>query len=134
MRLTIPVLPGDVRTQTELTLGVRPEHIALDGPDDHPGARLLAEVMVVEHLGGEILAHVKLQDGAALCVKAFGDTPLLHRGQRIPLVLRPELCYLFTADGAALSPLRPRPIHSPQESQGAPQTLAGLNSVLKNKA
>ena len=119
--LTVPVLPGDVGPQTELTLGVRPEHIALDG---HAEARLLAEVLVVEHLGSEILVHVKLPDGAVLGVKAFGDTPLLHRGQRMPLGLRPELCYLFTAEGAALSSLRPRPNYNPRESQAAPQTLA----------
>ncbi len=120
--LTVPVAPGDVRPQTELTLGVRPENIALDG---RAGAHMPAEVLVVEHLGSEILVHAKLPDGAVLGVKAFGDTPLLHRGQQMPLGLRPELCYLFTADGAALSSLRPRPINTPRESQGAPQTLAG---------
>ena len=119
--LTVPVSPGDVRPQTELTLGVRPEHIALDG---HAGVHMPAEVLVVEHLGSEILVHLKLPDGAVLGVKAFGDTPLLHRGQHMPLELRPELCYLFTAEGAALSSLRPRPIHNPRESQAAPQTLA----------
>jgi multiple sugar transport system ATP-binding protein len=120
--LTVPVAPGDVRPQTELTLGVRPENIALDG---RAGAHMPAEVLVVEHLGSEILVHAKLPDGAVLGVKAFGDTPLLHRGQQMPLGLRPELCYLFTADGAALSSLRPRPNNTPRESQGAPQTLAG---------
>jgi multiple sugar transport system ATP-binding protein len=129
--LTVPVLPGDAPPQTELTLGVRPEHIALDG---HASARLLAEVLVVEHLGSEILVHVKLPDGAVLGVKAFGDSPLLQRGQQMPLGLRPELCYLFTAGGAALSPLRPRPINSIRDSRGAPQTLASLNSALNTKA
>ena len=122
--LTVPVLSGNVRPQTELTFGVRPEHIALDGADGDGAARLPGEVLVVEHLGGEILVHVKLPDGAVLGVKAFGDTPLLHRGQRTPLRLRPELCYLFTAEGAALSSLRPRPINGRSESQ-APRTLAG---------
>ena len=120
--LTVPVSPANVRPQTELTLGVRPENIALDG---RAGAHMPAEVLVVEHLGSEILVHAKLPDGAVLGVKAFGDTPLLHRGQQMPLGLRPELCYLFTAEGAALSSLRPRPINTPRESQGAPQTLAG---------
>ena len=120
--LTVPVLPGDVRPQTELTFGVRPEHLALNGPDSHADGRLPAEVLVVEHLGSEILAHMKLPDGAMLGVKASGDTQLLHRGERVLLGLRAELCYLFTPDGAALSSLRPRPIIAPRE---APQTLAG---------
>ena len=124
VRLSVPVLPGDVRPGTELTLGVRPEHVALDGAAGRAGARLPAEVLVVEHLGSEILVHVKLPDGAALGIKAFGDTPPLHRGQRTSIELRPELCYLFTTEGATLSSLRPRPFNTPRDSQGAPQILA----------
>ena len=126
--LTVPVAPGDVRPQTELTLGVRPENIALDG---RAGAHMPAEVLVVEHLGSEILVHAKLPDGAVLGVKAFGDTPLLHRGQQMPLGLRPELCYLFTADGAALSSLRPRPINTPRESQRSADPCRLMGSFIE---
>jgi multiple sugar transport system ATP-binding protein len=133
--LTVPVLPGDVRPQTELTFGVRPEHLGLDGaagpagPAGPADVRLPAEILVVEHLGSEILVHMKLPDGAVLGVKAFGDTPLLHRGERPPLGLRAELCYLFTPDGDALLPLRPRPIITPRESQGALETSLGRRSA-----
>ncbi|MDA8251293.1 MAG: sn-glycerol-3-phosphate ABC transporter ATP-binding protein UgpC [Rhodospirillales bacterium] len=119
--VTVPVQPGGVRTGADLTLGVRPEHLGLDdGPEGRADLRLPAEAQVVEHLGSEIVAHMKLPGDAVLEVKAPGETSL-RRGERVPIGVRAELCYLFAADGTALPPLRPRPILATRERRPALQ-------------
>ncbi|HTW28154.1 MAG TPA: sn-glycerol-3-phosphate ABC transporter ATP-binding protein UgpC [Acetobacteraceae bacterium] len=115
--LTVPVRPGDVRAGAPLTLGVRPEHLGLDG-EGRADARLPAEAQVVEHLGSEILAHMMLPGGVALEVKATGESAL-HRGANVPVGVRAELCYLFTEAGAALAPLRPRPVATTRDRRQA---------------
>ncbi len=108
--LTIPVQAAGARPGGELTFGVRPEHLGLDGAGaGRADAHLPARTGVVEHLGGEIVAHMLLADDTGLEVKATGESPL-RRGDQVSIGVRAELCYLFTDDGTALPPLRPRPL------------------------
>ena len=120
--MTVPVHPGDLRAGAELTLGVRPEHLGLDGAvtDGRADARLPAEAQVVEHLGSEILAHMKLPGDIAVEVKAPGETAI-RRGDRVAIGLRADLCYLFAPDGATLPPLHARPLLAVNERRAEVQ-------------
>ncbi len=85
---------------TNLTLGIRPEHI---GIGDGPGQRLGdARVDLVEHLGGSTVLHV---------TPAFAKEPLTvvlpgqqacRTGDLVPLRIDPADCHFFTPDGRAL--------------------------------
>jgi multiple sugar transport system ATP-binding protein len=93
--LEIPVEPGHLRGGEQVTLGVRPEHIALaeDG-------QLRGEVLVVERLGGATFLHVRV-DGGLLTVEADGEDPVqMH--DRVRLRLSPESAHLFVEGGTAI--------------------------------
>ena len=71
------VLPHTYPTATAVTLGIRPEQIALDP------AGLAMTVDLVEPLGSETLVHGRLDDGTALMVKqatALSVDAVLHVG------------------------------------------------------
>ena len=104
-RLTVPVQPGGVAAGGEVTLGVRPEHLGLGRAVDGVADLILpAEAEVVEHLGGEVVVHARLDDTAVLDIKADGHQTI-RRGDRIEIAVRAPLAYLFGPDGAALPPL-----------------------------
>ena len=91
-----------------LTLGLRPEHLGIGEAVGGPGEAFLpAQAKLVEHLGGEILAHVVLGDGTALNVKTHGHGEVT-RDSEVQLGVRGELAYLFTEAGACLASLHPR--------------------------
>jgi multiple sugar transport system ATP-binding protein len=78
-----------------VTLGVRPEHIALapDGP-------VRGEVLVVERLGGSTFLHVKIEGGEMLVVQVDGENPTrMH--DRVGLRFDAESCHLFDETGLA---------------------------------
>jgi multiple sugar transport system ATP-binding protein len=93
--IEIPVEEGHLRAGGKVTLGVRPEHVAL--ADD---GQLRGEVLLVERLGGATFLHVKV-DGGLLTVQVAGEDPVqMH--DRVGLRLIPERCHLFHAEGAAI--------------------------------
>jgi ABC-type sugar transport system ATPase subunit len=53
---------------TALTIGVRPEHLAAAAEG------LVGQVDLVERLGSESVAHLRLEDGTLLAVKIPGAT------------------------------------------------------------
>jgi multiple sugar transport system ATP-binding protein len=82
---------------SQVTLGVRPEHIVLDGG----AASFPGEVHLTEHLGNETMLYVTAPDGTELTVRGDG----LSRAKahdRVTLGLDPASCHLFDADGRAL--------------------------------
>jgi multiple sugar transport system ATP-binding protein len=81
----------------ELTLGVRPEHLAI-GPID--GAGVAGRVRLAEHLGAESYLHVETEAGP-LTVRSGGDVPFAT-GERVRILLPPEACHLFGPDGRAV--------------------------------
>jgi len=108
--LLVPVSAADITTGQSLTLGLRPEHIGVGEAVGGRGeAFLAAQAKLVEHLGGEILAHVVLPDGTSLNVKTHGHGEMT-REQEVQLGVRGELAYLFTEAGDCLASLHPREI------------------------
>jgi len=96
-------LPGgqEISTQvgaavpgSELTLGIRPEHLvtAARGP-------LPAQVEMVEFLGERTLAHVRLVDGTRAIATVAGASPVA--GESVQLSLAMEEAHLFDAQGRA---------------------------------
>ncbi len=105
--LRVPAEAGGIAPGQTLTLGVRPEHVGVSG--EAADARLPAVADVVEHLGSEALAHLRLDAGPLLQAKTGGHAPV-RRGERLQLGLRGALCYLFAPDGACLPALAARPV------------------------
>ena len=104
----VPVSGAGVAAGQRLTLGLRPEHLGIgEAPGGPADAMLDGQAIMVEHLGGEILAHVVLADGARLDVKTPGHSEVA-RAQAVQVGLRGELCYLFSADGLCLEALGDR--------------------------
>ena len=106
--VSVPVSGAGLAVGQTLTLGLRPEHLGLgEAPGGPAEAMLAGQALMVEHLGGEILAHVALADGTKLDVKTHGHSEV-QRAEAVQVGLRGELCYLFTGDGTCLDTLHAR--------------------------
>ncbi|MFL6684329.1 ABC transporter ATP-binding protein [Paraburkholderia graminis] len=79
-----------------VTLGVRPEHLRLDGDDQF----IECATVLSERLGEHSYIHAD-HAGGSLVAKAPGDTPI-GSGERIRVHVPPEACHLFDAQGVAL--------------------------------
>ncbi|MEX3895920.1 ABC transporter ATP-binding protein [Paraburkholderia sp. BR10954] len=79
-----------------VTLGVRPEHLRLDG-DEH---FIQCATVLSERLGEHSYIHAD-HAGGTLIAKAPGDTPL-GAGERIRVHVPPAACHLFDEQGLAL--------------------------------
>ncbi|RVT87404.1 ABC transporter ATP-binding protein, partial [Rhodobacteraceae bacterium CCMM004] len=85
-RLDIPVaLPAE---GTEVTVGLRPEHVALDPSGD------THTVELTEALGGVSYAYLTGDTGERLIVEERGDTRS-DVGDRVSLTFEPRRLYLF---------------------------------------
>ncbi|CAD6530962.1 ABC transporter ATP-binding protein [Paraburkholderia metrosideri] len=80
----------------KVTLGVRPEHLQLDGDDQF----VQCATVLSERLGEHSYIHADYATGT-LIAKAAGDT-LIGSGERIRIHVPPSACHLFDADGIAL--------------------------------
>jgi multiple sugar transport system ATP-binding protein len=80
-----------------VTLGVRPEHITLGGPD---AAGLDGRIDVTEQLGSELLADVVVGD-ASLIVSRIDPERRLRTGENVSLVLHPGRLHFFDRDTEA---------------------------------
>ncbi|ASL46250.1 Maltose/maltodextrin import ATP-binding protein MalK [Burkholderia sp. AD24] len=79
-----------------VTLGVRPEHVCLDGDEQS----IQCTTVLSERLGEHSYIHAD-HAGGALVAKAPGDTPI-GSGERIRIHIPSAACHLFDADGVAL--------------------------------
>jgi multiple sugar transport system ATP-binding protein len=79
-----------------VTLGVRPEHLRLDGDEQF----VQCATVLSERLGEHSYIHADHATGT-LIAKAIGDTPI-GSGERIRIHVPPSACHLFDADGIAL--------------------------------
>ncbi|HYG57380.1 MAG TPA: sn-glycerol-3-phosphate ABC transporter ATP-binding protein UgpC [Symbiobacteriaceae bacterium] len=82
----------------EMVLGIRPEDVEADPNyvEAHPGARVPAEIEVVELLGSEIYLYLKTGDNA---VTARVEPGLRFKaGEKITLALNTEKVHLFDAE------------------------------------
>jgi ABC-type sugar transport system ATPase subunit len=93
------------REREAATVGVRPEDLRL-GVAEAGAAALRGEVTLVEQLGSESLAHVRVDDGPAgadtfVVAKLAGDAGVAV-GQAIELHISTSACHLFDASGKAI--------------------------------
>ncbi|MEX3638053.1 ABC transporter ATP-binding protein [Paraburkholderia sp. BR14320] len=79
-----------------VTLGVRPEHLRLDGDEQF----IHCATVLSERLGEHSYIHAD-HAGGTLIAKAPGDTPL-GAGERIRVHVPPAACHLFDEQGLAL--------------------------------
>jgi multiple sugar transport system ATP-binding protein len=91
-------MPERVARGSELTLGVRPEHLSSGG-----GANDVSlTVSLAEQLGDKTLLYGSLPDGQSLVAQVPGQRAI-RAGELVPIGVDPRLCHLFHADGNALS-------------------------------
>jgi ABC-type sugar transport system ATPase subunit len=81
-----------------VTLGIRPEHIAID-----PEGQVMARVELVERLGAQTFAYVELPEPAMSLTVCLPPDSAIRPGDHIRLRLDPEKIHLFGADGSALA-------------------------------
>jgi multiple sugar transport system ATP-binding protein len=94
LTLTTPVEGNAPVRGEKITLGVRPESIALAGPDD---ARLSGEIQIAEHLGGETFFYVNLPTGQSITVEIQGQIHI-DAGAPVGLTFADDAYHLFDAD------------------------------------
>lgn len=98
-------LPGNLKPNDALTLGIRPEHLVIVPPETLPGGEFAAvasgQVFVVEHLGGETYIYLRLDAENTLVVRASGDT-VARAGDTLSVGIPVSGCHLFGADTVAL--------------------------------
>ncbi|WP_321782143.1 sn-glycerol-3-phosphate ABC transporter ATP-binding protein UgpC [Paraburkholderia sp. J94] len=82
-----------------VTLGVRPEHLRLDGE----GQSIAGATVLAERLGEHSYLHADHAAGT-LVAKAPGDTPI-GVGERLRVRVPAEACHLFDSAGLALKRL-----------------------------
>ena len=92
-------LRGHAPVAGPVSLGVRPEHIALAGPESSQG--MPARVLLTEHLGGETLLYLESPSLPQFVVKTDGLSPA-KIGDAVRAVFPPRMCHLFDASGAAI--------------------------------
>lgn len=106
-RIMVSVADGQgLEPGTEVTLGLRPEHIVLCRDTNTGGAaRLDVEVVTVEHLGSEAYVYFRpcadSGNGEPLVFKNSGDSAL-QSGQHALVTISSHNCYLFDKAGKAL--------------------------------
>lgn len=100
--LWVPVDGAGIVAGTELSLGLRPEHLSERGEGD---ARFVVDAVLVEHLGGETFIHGQLAEGPGVMIKGDGLSPV-RAGQPVTVGVSGARCHLFDAQGQALKHLR----------------------------
>ncbi len=102
---TLPLDRWDVSAGTDMTLGIRPEHLATvsdlggGGADgDRPGIRLQAQAEMIEPLGGWTTIHAKTTNGRAIVIRERGTSPL-RSGSRLTVTAPTPRIRLFDQTG-----------------------------------
>ncbi|MEM1399103.1 MAG: sn-glycerol-3-phosphate ABC transporter ATP-binding protein UgpC [Pseudomonadota bacterium] len=95
--ITVPIRGGAAVGQ-QVTLGVRPEHLA---PPDESNGSIKARVFVVERLGGETYAYVKMPNDEFMTVHTDGESPV-REGEEVDIGLISGTCHLFDENGLAM--------------------------------
>jgi multiple sugar transport system ATP-binding protein len=102
-RISLPRVSGALSVGSEVTLGIRPEHLELASPGQ---PQLTVTADVGERLGSDTFCHVITDSGEPLTLRIRGDLASQY-GERLNLHLNAEHCHLFDADGVAVTkPLR----------------------------
>ncbi|HVJ35047.1 MAG TPA: sn-glycerol-3-phosphate ABC transporter ATP-binding protein UgpC [Terriglobia bacterium] len=103
INLAIPVTRQDVAAGSQVTLGMRPEHLKLNGAGGASAlAKIPAKVTLVEHLGGETYSYCQLADDSTLVVKGEGDVDVAA-GEAVEISIGRDNNHLFDAEGKSLT-------------------------------
>ena len=105
-RVWLPVEGSGVIVGSNLSLGVRPEHLL---PGEAAEVTLSGEVQVVEQLGNETQIHIQIPAIRQNLVYRQNDVVLVEEGATFVIGLPPHRCHLFREDGTACRRLHPEP-------------------------
>ena len=97
-RVWLPVEGKEVTVGSNLSLGIRPEHLL---PSDIAEVTLSGVVQVVEQLGNETQIHVQMPTIQQSLVYRHNDVALVEDGAAIDIGLPVHRCHLFREDGTA---------------------------------
>jgi lactose/L-arabinose transport system ATP-binding protein len=95
LTLTLPPLKTQLTQGQNLTLGIRPEHLA-----GHEGTEATLPIDVVEQLGATAYVHAALAPDLPLVIEARAGRP--RPGDKITLRFDPAKLYLFGTEGQRL--------------------------------
>ena len=102
--LTASVDATRARGGSEVTVGIRPEHlIGLAGGAAAPPelGRFHGEVVLVENLGESALIYLRLPETEGLTLCRIEGASLAKEGERVELGVSPGAMHVFDADGRA---------------------------------
>ncbi|PLR31126.1 maltose/maltodextrin ABC transporter ATP-binding protein MalK [Chimaeribacter californicus] len=102
----LPVAGQGVQPGSNLSLGIRPEHLL---PSDVSEVTLAGEVQVVEQLGNETQIHIQIPALRQNLVYRQNDVVLVEEGATFAIGLPPHRCHLFREDGSACQRLHDEP-------------------------
>jgi multiple sugar transport system ATP-binding protein len=91
----VPDLNGLVDEHQAVTLGIRPEHVAL-GAGGMP-----VVVNLAEQLGGNTVLHGTLGNGQPLVIQIVGQAKI-KRGDTVPVIIPPNCCHVFNGQGGSI--------------------------------
>ncbi|RRW68025.1 maltose/maltodextrin ABC transporter ATP-binding protein MalK [Pantoea dispersa] len=102
----LPVESAGVQVGSNMSLGIRPEHLL---SSDIADVTLEGEVQVVEQLGHETQIHIQIPAIRQNLVYRQEDVVLVEEGALMGIGLPPERCHLFREDGSACRRLHQEP-------------------------
>jgi multiple sugar transport system ATP-binding protein len=117
-RVRVPVDASRAKKGDAATLGIRPEHIRVQGASE---PTVKGEVQLVEHLGEGSFLYIKTGVlDQNLVIKEEGDSAA-QNGQNLGVIFPPESCHLFDAQEQAYPRLARR------EKPENPETAAAAS-------
>jgi multiple sugar transport system ATP-binding protein len=96
--IEVPAETAGLRVEDEITIGVRPQVLALRNDGS-----LVGRIVLVERLGSETNVSVELPSGATILAVLRGDQPL-RQGEAITFGFAPTDAILFDPTGRACGP------------------------------
>ncbi|WP_337270508.1 ABC transporter ATP-binding protein [Oryzifoliimicrobium ureilyticus] len=99
--IALPRAVGKIAPGDKVTFGARPEHLTVHAKGLALGP---AKVDLVEHLGGQTILYVTLQNGKSLTV-ALEDQQPIRAGETVTIYVDPERCHLFDTKNVAIGAL-----------------------------
>ncbi|BCH66721.1 sn-glycerol-3-phosphate ABC transporter ATP-binding protein UgpC [Agrobacterium vitis] len=79
----------------KVSVGVRPEHLSLRPAEITLGE---AHVDLVEHLGGQTILYLSMQDGQSIAM-VMEDQQAIRKGEKVTIHIDSKRCYLFDDAG-----------------------------------
>ena len=95
----LPRVSQTLNVGDSVTLGIRPEHLDLAQPGQ---CQLAVTADVSERLGSDTFCHVITDSQEPLTLRIRGDLRSQY-GERLSLLLDPQYCHLFDAQGIAVA-------------------------------